>query len=103
MLITTAVCLPLGAVLGIKFNIKMIMHAIVAAAVVFSFLALAGAETIGSALSNTIVAAIALQVGYFVSLMMLALGLVPTGKSTETIAASDADAESALTDLGKKV
>ncbi len=101
MLITMAVCLPLGAVIGIKFNVKMIVHAIVAAALLFSFVSLMGAETIGTALINTIVAAVCLQVGYFVSLMLFALGFIDNAAAP--IENPGAEATHSVPELGKKI
>lgn len=87
MLITATVCLLLGAVIGLKFNLKMIAHAMAFSSLIWIIVAATGTMSVGSAMLQAILAAVMLQVGYFVSLLIAVLGLTD---EPEQVAASRA-------------
>lgn len=75
MLLTITASLLVGATAGLLFNVRIVLHLAVAAIFGFGLAALIGLDTpIGAAL-HAIAAVIALQCGYFVSLILSALGL----------------------------
>lgn len=75
MLVTAVGCLLLGAVIGLKFNLKMIAQAVAVVVAGWVIAAAIGKVSISAALIGGFLNAVALQAGYFVSLIMSAMGL----------------------------
>jgi hypothetical protein len=83
MILTAAVAFFAGATMGLRFNVKMVAHAsllIILAAVVAAATGLTFATT---AALYGVIAIIALQVGYSVTLILGAMGLTQ-GHAEET-------------------
>lgn len=75
MLLTITASLLIGATAGLLFNIRMVLHLTILAAIACGLAALAGLATPAGAALHAVAALIALQCGYFVSLIIAALGL----------------------------
>jgi uncharacterized membrane protein len=75
MLLSAVSCLLVGAVLGLKFNIRIIAHAAGVAVAGWTVVALVGHASVTQAVLGGVLDVFALQAGYYVSVVMAALGL----------------------------
>ncbi len=87
MIISATTGLLIGAVIGLKFNVKMIFHATLLAFGLLLLLFLTGKLSAASLVIEAMISAAALQSGFFASLVMRAMGLLTetTDLTTATI------------------
>jgi hypothetical protein len=76
MILNFAVSFLLGATVGLRLNVKMIAHCALGAILLWTAFGLSGVVGGGFAVAAAIVSVVMLQVGYFASLVLAALGLV---------------------------
>ncbi|MDR3496269.1 MAG: hypothetical protein P4L82_16850 [Ancalomicrobiaceae bacterium] len=77
MLLTAAISFLAGSLIGLRFNVKAVALTAMAAIVFFAAEALAGQASVASAAITAGIAVMLLQVGYFSSLALAAMGYVP--------------------------
>lgn len=93
MLLTITACLLAGAAVGLKFNVRVVFHLALAALLVAGIVAATGQTGWGLAALYGIAAVISLQCGYFVSLLINALGLTREPVDARVPLASDRPAK----------
>lgn len=102
MLTTITAGLLIGASTGLLFNVRMVLHLSIVAVAICGATAVFGQISPGGAALYAIVAVIALQAGYFVSLMIAALGLTREPARLEEPLRNDANSQSLLAAQAKR-
>ncbi len=76
MILTATVCFLAGAVLGLKFNVKLLAHASILVIAVGAVFGLSGFATYTSAAADGLIGLFALQTGYFATVLLAVMGFV---------------------------